>query len=87
MIATIWQKLIGEWQADGSINTEYAKELSELIPLLSDLWLTPTTYPACEKEIMNRFNCMSAILDAMGIPLFNSELKELVEHRVEELLK
>ena len=42
---------------------------------------------ACEKEIMNRFNCMSAILDAMGIPLFNSELKELVEHRVEELLK
>lgn len=54
---------------------------------MSDLWLTPTTYPACEKEIMNRFNCMSAILDAMGIPLFNSELKELVEHRVEELLK
>ena len=87
LLAPLWQTLIEEGQADGSINTEYAKELSELIPLLSDLWLTPTTYPACEKEIMNRFNCMSAILDAMGIPLFNSELKELVEHRVEELLK
>ena len=31
--------------ADGSIHTEYAKELSELIPLF-DLWLTPSVYPA-----------------------------------------
>lgn len=87
LLAPMWLKLIEEGQADGSIKTEYAKELSELISLLSDLWLSPTVYPACAEEIMSKFKCMSAILDAMGIPLFDDELKDLVQNHIIELLK
>lgn len=87
LLAPLWRELIEEGQIDGSIKTEYAKELSELIPLLSDLWLSPTIYPSGMEEGKSKFNCMSAILDAMGIPLFDKELKDLVQRRMEELLK
>ena len=33
-------KLIEEGNQDGSIHTKYAKELAELIPLLTSLWLS-----------------------------------------------
>ena len=35
LIAPLWLQLIEEGIEDGSIQTEYAKELSELLPLLS----------------------------------------------------
>lgn len=78
-------RLIEEGQHDGSIKTSYAKELSELIPLLSDCWLSPSIYPASAAEIENKFHCLSTILDTMGIPLFDSELKELVERHIKEI--
>ena len=41
-ITPLWFELIEEGQKDGSIKTEFAKELSELLPLLTDLWLSPS---------------------------------------------
>ena len=86
LISPLWLNLIEEGQKDGSIQTDYAKEVSELIPLLTDLWLAPSIYPASANEIMNKFICVSAILDTLGIPLFDDELKELVKRHIEELL-
>lgn len=85
LISPLWLELIEEGQHDGSIKTSYAKELSELIPLLSDCWLSPSIYPASAAEIENKFHCLSTILDTMGIPLFDSELKELVERHIKEI--
>ena len=46
LIAPLWLQLIEEGIEDGSIQTEYAKELSELLPLLTNFWLIPSVYPA-----------------------------------------
>ena len=40
-----WEELIEEGQKDGSIQTQYPKELAELLILL-DLWMLPTVFPA-----------------------------------------
>ena len=55
-------KLIEEGNQDGSIHTKYAKELAELIPLLTSLWLAPTIYPATAKEMLHKFQFNYLIL-------------------------
>ena len=46
----LWLELIEEGISDGSIQTEYAKEIAEIIPLLGDVWLYPVIYPATEQS-------------------------------------
>lgn len=70
-----WLELIEEGQRDGSIHTEYAKELSELM-VLFDLWLIPSVFPGDKGAIHSRFMCMMEILEKMGLPLYEKELEE-----------
>ena len=46
ILTPYFQELIEEGNRDGSIHTEYAKEIAELLPLLTSLWLLPTVFPA-----------------------------------------
>ncbi len=41
ILTPLWLELLEEGKNDGSIKTEYAKELSELLPLIN-FWLMPT---------------------------------------------
>ena len=45
VLTPLWRELIEEGNRDGSVHTQYAQELAELLPLLSDLWLAPTIFP------------------------------------------
>ena len=72
-----WQELIEEGIRDGSIHTEYAKELSELL-VLFDLWLIPSVFPGNAEEIHTRFRCMMEILDKMGLPLYDEEMEQMI---------
>lgn len=85
LIAPLWLELIQEGQRDGSIQTDYAKELSELLPLLTNLWLAPSVYPASAAEIMHKFLCVGAMLEAMGVPLIDDEIKEIAEHYFQQI--
>ena len=73
-----WLELIEEGKKDGSIQTEYAKELSELM-VLFDLWLIPSVFPGDEKDIHSRFMCMMDILEKMGLPLYDKELDDKIQ--------
>ncbi len=74
-LSPCWLELLMEGIADGSIHTEYAKELSELIPLF-DLWLTPCVYPATAEELHHKFLFIKELLNKMGLPLFDEEFLE-----------
>lgn len=77
-LSPLWLKFINEGIADGSIQTSYAKELSELIPLL-ELWLMPSIYPASAEEMIRKFEFMRDMLDKMGLPLFEEETVEQIK--------
>lgn len=77
-LSPLWLKFINEGIADGSIQTSYAKELSELIPLL-ELWLMPSIYPATAEEMIRKFEFMRDMLDKMGLPLFEEETVEQIK--------
>jgi len=78
VLSPFWLELLTEGNNDGSIHTDYAKELSELIPLL-DLWLTPSVYPATSEEIYHKFIFIKELLSKMGLPLIDDEIMEDVK--------
>lgn len=73
-----WE-LIEEGNKDGSIHTEYAKEIAELIPLLTSLWLLPSVFPAGKEEIKKKFCFVGDMLEKMGVPLINEKIMALAD--------
>lgn len=78
VLSPFWLELLTEGNKDGSIHTDYAKELSELIPLF-DLWLTPSIYPATLEEIYHKFIFIKELFDKMGLPLIDDEIMKNVK--------
>lgn len=71
-------KLIEEGIKDGSISTEYPKELSEILPLL-ELWLMPSIFPASEEEIHHKVLFIKELFEYMGVPLFDDQILSMIE--------
>lgn len=72
VLTPLWLELLEEGKNDGSIKTEYAKELSELLPLIN-FWLMPTVFPATEEELHHKYRCVMDVLDHMGLSIFDDE--------------
>lgn len=84
-LTPLWRDLLEEGIADGSIQTEYPKEMAELIPLLGDVWLYPNLFPATEEELVHRFFFFKEMLEKMGAPIIDDELAELVQARLRQI--
>ena len=63
----------------GSLHTEYPKEIAELLPLLTSLWLMPAVFPATKAEMRRKFTFLGEMLDRMGVPLFDEGIRALVD--------
>lgn len=83
-LSPLWLELMQEGIADGSIQTAYAKELSELLPLL-EIWLMPTVYPASPEEMIHKFIFISDMLTKMGLPLFDEEMVSTIQEQLHRL--
>ena len=75
VLTPLWFELIEEGRRDGSIQTEYAKELSELLPLIN-FWLMPSVFPADGEKIMHKCQFVSEVLSAMGLPIMEDGMCE-----------
>ncbi len=78
ILCPLWLELIEEGQRDGSIQTEYAKELSELLVLL-DIWMIPSIFPANMEETQRRFQFISEMFQRMGVPLYDEEIGAMIK--------
>ena len=85
LLTPLFRALIDEGIEDGSINTTYPKELSELLPLLTSIWMAPTVYPATIEEMINKFRFLADMLDKMGLPLVNDEIMALIEYSLKQM--
>lgn len=74
-----WLEFLEEGKRDGSIKTEYAKEIAELLPLIN-FWLMPSIFPATAKEIKHKFDFIMEALGKMGLVLMDdSKIMENAE--------
>lgn len=78
VLTPLWRELLEEGVADGSIRTQYPRELSELLPLV-DFWLLPSVFPATPEEGRHKYRFVVEMLTAMGLPLLSGELPPLAE--------
>ena len=78
VLTPLWYELLEEGKKDGSIQTEYTKELSELLPLIN-FWLMPSVYPATAGEIRHKFHFIMDVLSKMGLPILDEKAMELSE--------
>lgn len=70
VLTPLWLELIEEGRRDGSIRTEYARELSELLPLIN-FWLLPSVFPADADEIRHKCRFVAEVLASMGLPIMD----------------
>lgn len=79
ILTPYFMELIEEGNRDGSMHTEYAKEIAELIPLLTSLWLLPSVFPATTEEIKRKFHFVGDMLEKMGVPLMDDNIRSIAD--------
>lgn len=71
--------LLEEGNRDGSLHTDYPRELAELLPLLTSLWLLPSVFPSTKAQARRKFDFLAAMLDRMGVPLVDDETRRIID--------
>lgn len=79
VLTPYYLELLEEGNRDGSLHTEYAKEIAELLPLLTSLWLLPSVFPASKEEMKHKFYFLGDMLEKMGVPLMDDSIRTLVD--------
>ncbi len=84
ILTPLWLELLEEGKKDGSIRTEYTKELSELLPLIN-FWLMPSVFPATEEELLHKYRFVIQMLDHMGLPLYDDDTMSFTEKFITDM--
>lgn len=66
--------ILEEGIADGSICTDYPKELSEVLMLLGNLWLNPLVYHCDTLQLMNKMRFFQHLLRVLGLDIIDDEM-------------
>lgn len=72
--------IIEQGIADGSIHTDYPKQLAELIILAANVWMNPMIFDSTEEESCRKFMVFRQMLQGFGLDIVDEEmLKRLQE--------
>ena len=85
ILTPYYQELLEEGDRDGSVHTAYAKEIAELMPLLTSLWLLPAVFPSDKEGMKKKFHFLGDMLEKMGVPLMDDSIYALVEEFFEKI--
>ncbi len=85
ILTPYYRELLEEGNRDGSLHTQYAAEIAELLPLLTSLWLLPSVFPAGKEGMKRKFYFLGDMLERMGVPLMDEEIRGLVEEFFEKI--
>lgn len=77
------QPIIEQGMRDGSIRTDYPRELSEVLMVLTNIWLNPAVIPASPEVVLRKVRLFDEILKGLGLDLFDEQMIQ----RYEELLR
>ncbi len=84
VLTPLWRALLEEGKKDGSVESEYTRELAELLPLVN-FWLLPSVFPATEEELRHKYRFVAEVFARMGLPLFDDEAGSFTEKFIEDI--
>ncbi|MDO5572589.1 MAG: TetR/AcrR family transcriptional regulator [bacterium] len=70
------QPIIEQGQRDGSIQTDYPKELAEVVSLLTNIWLNPFVVCSNLEEMQKRVCFFHELLKTQGLELLDDDMME-----------
>lgn len=68
------QKILEEGIADGSIHTEFPRELAEVLMLVSNVWLNPMIYHSSLEETVHKLKFYQYTLKLWGLDILDDEV-------------
>ena len=74
--AKLFEPLIEEGIADGSIGQGSARLLSELLMVLFNFWMIPAIFPGDAQDFEDKSMMIRKMLDSVGFPLMNDAVWE-----------
>lgn len=81
------QPVIEQGVQDGSIVTDYPKQLAEIIMVLCNLWINPLLAPAGSEELLQKLLFLRQLLQGVGLDIFDDTLLLEFQKYVESLQK
>lgn len=84
VLTPLWFELLEDARMDGSIQTQYTKELSELLPLIN-FWLMPSVYSATAEEIQHKYLFVIEVLAKMGLPIMDDKTTVIAEKFLKDI--
>lgn len=81
------EKIVQEGIDDGSIQTEYPKEISELLMLTLNLWIGFQISVLSLEELKRKTKFIQKMFEGLGVPLLSDELVEDAFHLFSMLKK
>ena len=84
VLTPLWLELLEEGKKDGSIKTEYTKEISELLPLIN-FWLMPSVFLASEEELHHKYHFVKEMLAHIGLPLYDDDATSFTEKFITDI--
>ena len=67
------------------MHTDYPREIAELLPLLTSLWLLPSVFPASREQMKRKFLFLGEMLEKMGVPLMDDSIRALVDNFFDQI--
>lgn len=67
-------KVIEEGMKDGSIHTEYPRQLAEVMMLLGDIWLNPMVYHCGPEEMVEKVKFYSHLLKLLDLDIITEDM-------------
>ena len=71
--------IIEQGISDGSIQTEYPKQLAELILLAANVWMNPMIFDSTEEESDCKFMVFRQMLQGFGLDIVDDEILERLQ--------
>lgn len=73
------EPIIEQGIADGSIKTDYPKQLAELILLAANVWMNPMIFGSTEEESCKKFLIFDQMLKGFGLDIVDGEMLERLQ--------
>lgn len=67
---------------DGSIKTDFPKELAEVIILFVNIWINPLVVEMTKEELLNKYLFFKNMLETFNLPIFNEDLDKKMLARI-----
>ena len=64
---------------DGSIKTDYPKQLAELILLAANIWMNPMIFDSSEEESYHKFMVFSQMMQGFGLDIVDNKMLERLQ--------